>query len=92
MQETIKGESVMKDIMTSICCWFDRFAARFRLALIFLMVLALVMAPYAFDVSKGKFAKVYAIAKDDDRDHPDRGGCVSTGQSPAHRGSADLAS
>ena len=58
----------MKDIMKYIYCGFDRFAARFRLALIFLLILALVMAPYAFDASKGKFAKVYAIAKDDDSD------------------------
>ena len=61
----------MKEIIENICCWFNGIAARFKLALIFLMVLALVTAPYAFDVSKGKLTKTYAIAKDGDGDDDD---------------------
>jgi hypothetical protein len=64
----------MKETVEKMLGWFDRGVARFKLALIFLLVLALVAAPYAFDVSKGKFAKTYAIAKDGDDDGGDDGG------------------
>ena len=58
----------MKEIIENIRCWFNEVAARLKLALIFLMVLALVTAPYAFDVNKGKLTKSYAVAKDGDDD------------------------
>ena len=62
----------MKDTVENIRRWFERVAARFKLALIFFMVLALVMAPYAYDVKKGKITKTYAIAKDGDGDDDER--------------------